>query len=292
MIRMDKGATHWMVKTMTKLKTRNMFTALAALAMMPRAFDNGGEPGWLIGENDAVVMRDGNPVYRGPDGSEMTLDAGVITRLNGEAKTHRTEKEKALEKLKSYGDLDPEAARKALETMSKLDQKQLLDAGEVDRVKGDIEKTYKGEIEKRDGTIDELQGKLAKIVTQNAFSNSDYVRDNVAVPVDMLQATFGQNFKVEDDKLIPYGEDGKPILSKKRLGETADFEEGIQILIENYKYKDRILNADGHSGSGSSGGGSGRGAARYISRADFGKLGPQQQAEIAKKMKAGEMAFK
>jgi DNA-directed RNA polymerase subunit F len=275
---------------MTKFKT---LTALAALSVaMPRGFDGDAEPGWKIGEGGAVEMRDGNPVYRQADGSEAILDAGVIARLNGEAKTHRTEKEKALEKLKAYEGIDPAKAREAFDKLSKIDQKALIDAGEVDRVKGDIEKTYKGEIETRDGTINELRSKLANIVTQNAFANSDFVRDNVAVPVDMLQATFGQNFKVEDDKLIPHGPDGKPILSKKRLGEVADFEEGIQILIENYKYKDRILAADRHSGSGSTGGGNGRGASKYISRADFEKLSPPQQAEVAGKMRAGEMAFK
>ena len=80
-----------------------------------------------------VVVQDGKPVYVYEDGKESPFDAAAtlqtISRLNSEAKSHRERAEVAEKSLKAFsGITDPAAAIRALETVSNLDLKKLVDA--------------------------------------------------------------------------------------------------------------------------------------------------------------------
>jgi hypothetical protein len=72
-------------------------------------------------DKGAVVVQDGKPVYSMEDGKEVAFDApatcDTINRLNGEAEQHREQKEAAETKLKAFDCIEPEAARKALDTV-------------------------------------------------------------------------------------------------------------------------------------------------------------------------------
>jgi hypothetical protein len=89
-----------------------------------------------------AVLQDGKPVYVHDDGKELSFDApatvSTISRLNGEAKSHRERAETAEGKLKAFeGIEDPAAAKKAMATVKNLDDKKLVDAGEVEKVKNE-----------------------------------------------------------------------------------------------------------------------------------------------------------
>src|ERR1043165_2791335 len=92
-------------------------------------------------EKGGVVVQDGKPVYVHDDGKEVAFDApatvATIGRLNSEAKTHRERWEAAEAKLVAFGDLDPEQAKKAVSTARNLDDKKLVDAGQVEQVKNE-----------------------------------------------------------------------------------------------------------------------------------------------------------
>ncbi len=47
-----------------------------------------------------------------------------------------------------------------------------------------------------------------------AFGRSKFVTDKIAVPPDMLQNTFGKAFKVEEGRVVAYGDDGNKIYSR------------------------------------------------------------------------------
>ena len=88
-----------------------------------------------------AAVQDGKPVFTDEAGKDVAFDApgtiGTISRLNGEAKSHREGKEAAERALKAFeGIADPAAALKALETVGSLDQKKLIDAGEGLRAQG------------------------------------------------------------------------------------------------------------------------------------------------------------
>lgn len=246
---------------------------------------------WKLDENGNIVMRDGNPVYVNTNGDEQSVAVDTISRLNNEAKTHREAKEAALEKLKAFEGLDATKAREALDMVAKLDANKLIDAGKVDEVKSQITAQLQGQIDEKTKALNELQTKYDNIIVNNLFANSEFIRNNVAVPRDMFEAKFRNNFKVENGQVVVYGNDGNRLYSKDRAGEYATPEEGLRILAEAHPNRDTILKANTGTGTGSNGASGGSGGSRYMKRADFEKLSPAQQLEYAQKMRKGEITL-
>lgn len=266
------------------MKKLMLFTSLTSL--FPRAFANAG---WKLDADGKIEMKDGNPVYLKEDGSEAVIEGNTISRLNGEAKANRERAEAAEMKAKAFDGLDPVAAKKALDTLKNIDQKKLIDAGEIERVRDEISKNFTAQITERDEKLSASQKKLDKMMLDNAFASSNFVRERVAVPPEMFRSFFGNNFKIEDEKIIAHDASGNKIYSTKRIGELADVDEAFEILVASYAHKDSILKAQNQSGSGNNGGGGSRGGVRSMTRADFEKLTPAKQAEAAGLQRKGEL---
>lgn len=244
---------------------------------------------WKLDENNNIVLKDGDPIYVDANGVEKTVGVDTIARLNKEAKDHREAKEEAQAKLKLYEGIDPEKARAALETVAKLEEKKLIDTGEVDKLKSQITQQFQTQLTEKDTAYTELKKKFDNMLIDGVFANSDFIRNNVAVPVDMFEAKFRNNFKIENNEVVAYGYDGSRLMSKTRAGEYATTEEAMQILAESHPNKDVILKANPGNGSGAGTGGAGNGGGRYMKRSDFEKLSPVQKAEYAIKMGKGEI---
>ena len=227
------------------------------------------------GKTYAEVNEQGLPLYIHNDGKEVAHDApqtvATISRLNGEAKTNRERYETAETSLKTFeGIEDPVAAKKALETLKNFDDKKLVDAGEVEKVKAEaikaIEDKYAPIVQERDA----FQSQLHNELIGGGFSRSKFIQDNIAVPVDMIQATFGKNFQIENGKVVAVGADGQKIYSRTRPGEVADFDEALESLVGGYQHKDSILKGNQSGGGGFQGNGG-------------NKSGPQSLAECKTK---------
>ena len=217
----------------------------------------------LTAEGHAVVQ-DGKPVYVHDDGKEVAFDAvgtvATISRLNSEAKGHRERAEAAEAALKPFAGIEDAAkARKALELVANLDAKKLVDAGERDKA---IEQAIKA-VEDRFAPIvktkETLEAQLHAHMVGGAFSRSKYIADKFATEgpagVEIAQALFGKQLKVEDGKVVAYDANGAKIYSRARPGELADADEAIEQLVESHPYKAHLI-----KGSGASGGGAGNGA--------------------------------
>lgn len=254
----------------------------------PRAFNNGEGGGWKM-DGDTPVFKDGNPVWVDADGSEKVLQRDTISRLNTEAKNHRTAAEQAREQLKAFEGLDAKQAREALEKLKTVDLTKMVDAGRLDEVKNSVKAEYDVQISERDKKLGDLQQRINGMILDGAFNASSYIKDNIAIPAEMFRDSFGKYFKVEDDKLQAFDRAGNRIMSKKNIGEFADFDEAIEILVDGYSQKDAILKAPEHRGSGSTGGGGHSGGGRAIRRAEFDALPSAKQAEIAAKVSKGEL---
>jgi len=235
-----------------------------------------------LDEAGHVVVSDGKPVYVHDDGKEVPFDAAAatakISQLNGEAMGHRQGRQAAEDLLKKFeGIEDPAAAKAALATISSLDQKQLIDAGKVDEIKAAaiaaVEEKYQPIVAERDT----LKTQLDKEIRGGSFARSKYAEEKVAVPKHMLERTYGDNFKIEDGKLTPYDANGAKIFSRARPGEIADFDEALELIIAADPHRDHILKGD-IKGGGGAGQGGGGGGDKTISRADFAKLSPADQA--------------
>lgn len=271
--------------------TKMFLASVSLLSLRMVAFDTGGA-GWKKDADGKLASDDkGNPIWIDANGGERALGGDTVNRLNGEAAQLRRERDDARTALEPFKDLDAGKAREAIDKLTKIDQKKLIDSGEVDRVKEEFGKQYTAQIVERDKTIGELQAQRDGLIKSNAFAQSAFIRERIAVPPDMFTATFGGNFKVEDGKVIAYDQHNNKIMSEKRFGEPADIDEAFTTLVNNHPHKDTILRATDHKGTGGQGGGGGRGGVRTMLRRDFDKLGPADSADAAAKMQTGELTI-
>lgn len=231
-------------------------------------------------------VQDGKPVYIGDDSREIAFDApgtvATISKLNGEAKGHREAKEKAETALKAFEAItDPAAALKALETVQNLDQKKLIDAGEVEKVKAEaikaVEEKYAPVVKENETLKGELHGEKIG----GAFTRSKFIAEKLAIPADLAQARFGGNFKLEDGKVVAYDQSGNKLYSKASPGNLAEFDEAFELLVDAYPYKDNILKGDMKGGGGAQNPNGGGGGKRTMTRAEFSALAPADQMKAS-----------
>lgn len=242
--------------------------------------------------NGAIVTQEVNgqklPVFVHADGKKAPFDGdatiSTISRLNGEAKSHRERAEKAEGALKGFeGITDPAAAIKALNTVKNLDDKKLVDAGEVEKVKQEAIKSVRAEFEPFVTKAKDLEAQLYNEKIGGAFARSKFASEKLAIPPDLVQAAFGSRFKVENGKTVATDANGQTIFSRTRHGEPADFEEALEILVDQYPNKASILKGSGASGSGAGGSGNqGAGGKKTITREAFNKLDPGSQSAMAR----------
>lgn len=240
--------------------------------------------------NGNVVVQDGKPVYTKEDGSDIAFDVvgttSTIARLNAEARTHREGKEAAEGKLKLFeGIEDPAAAKTALETLSKLDQKKLIDAGEVDRVKAEISKAFETKLTEATTRGQALEQQLYAEKIGGAFARSPLIvgeKAKLAIPPDMVEARFGKAFTLEDGRIVAKDANGNKLYSAANPGELAGFDEALGMLVDGYAYKDQILKGSGASGGGAGSSSQGAGGKKSISRAQFESMDPQARAGVFK----------
>ena len=236
-----------------------------------------------LDENGHVVLADGKPVYIHDDGKEIPFDAAqtvaTISRLNGEAKGHRERAEKAEETLKGFEGIDDAAAaKKALEVIKNLDAKKLVDAGEVEKVRAEaikaVEDKYSPIVKERD----RLQSSLVAEKIGGSFARSKMIADKLAIPADLVQARFGDQFKLEGDNVVAYDKSGNKLYSRAKPGEIANFDEALEIILDQYPHRDSIMKSSGASGSGAQGGNpQGGGGSKSLPRSQFEAMAPMQQ---------------
>lgn len=250
----------------------------------------------ILDENGNAVLKDGLPVYRYTDGSESPFDAGAtlegfekrIADLKEERTRHYTKAEQLKADLGNFKDIDPEAAKEALETVANLKSKEILDANGIkvlkaDMVKGfekeksEIKKSHQKELNKVISKIGEKDSTIKNLLITTKFSNSPHFsgkdQKTIYCPEDAVKI-FGDRFTVDEKTLNIYGVDrnGEVMMSQKNHGDPADFEEAVSRVIEEHPRKEQILNT--HQGGLPAGG-------------NLGSKGKQEFATTAEKIAAG-----
>lgn len=252
-----------------------------------RAFDP-GKAGWkLTADGKAIELKDGNPIWINEEGAEATLGGDTITRLNGEAKTLRVRAETAEASLVPFKDLDAKAAKDALALVKNIDQKKLIEAGDVEKVKAEIAAGFTAQVTELTNTNKTLQSNYDNLRVDSVFAQSQFIRDNVAVPADMFTAAFRQNFKMTNGNLEVFDKAGNRVMSKVKVGEYAEPDEALSILVDQHPQKATILKASGNSGGGNNGAGGHRPGQRTIRRAEFDQMNAQDRAHTAGEMNKG-----
>lgn len=270
----------------------SLSTALTAW----RPFDTGEGapqgPSWKMTDDGIPELRDGNPVYIAPDGSENVFNIQTLPKLNAEARSHRERAQTLQEQLKGYEGIDPAAAREAMQRVQDMGDKEMIDKGEIEKVRARVSEEWGKKLSTAEERAQKLESQIQTLVSDNAFASSKFVQERLAVPADMAQAVFGKHFKYEDGQLQAYGKDGQKLYSAKNPNAEITFDEAIEMLVADYPHRDKILAAPDHGegGSGGSGGGN-RGGGRVMRRSEFEKLHPQEQAARSREMAEGKLVI-
>jgi hypothetical protein len=240
-----------------------------------------------------VVVQEGKPVYLKDDGSEVAFDVAgtvsTIARLNGEAKGNRERAEAAESKLKGYDGInDPEAARKALGVVANLDQKKLIDSGEVEKFKGELSKAYQAQLDEAKTKLQTFEQQLYAEKVGGAFSRSKFIAEKLDIPADFAEARFGKAFAIEEGRIVAKDQNGNKLYSASNPGELASFDEALSMLVQQHPDRERILKSSGASGYGSSSSSQGTGGKTNITRAQFESLSPMDKAQAAQSINEGK----
>lgn len=254
----------------------------------------------------AVLDDKGHPVYVHDDGKEIGFDAALATSTiaarNAEAKTNRERAEAAEAKLKPFeGIEDAEAARQAVQTVANLNSGELKTAAQVQEIKDAAKKAAEEQVAaaiKASGEQitqitkerDDVTAQFHAELIGGGFARSKFIADKIAIPADIMQATFGKAFKIEEGKLVAYDASGAKIISRARPGDFADLDEALEVLVNAYPNRDAILKGTVGAGGGAGGGGGKRDGAT-MTRTQFNALSPQARAEKAKDMSAGKLTL-
>ncbi len=240
-------------------------------------------PWKMNGENPE--MKDGHPVWVHPDGKEIPFDAehslSKVASLSRESASRKDDLRKAQEQLKVLDGIENpseflEEAKKALETVKNLKDKDLVEAGEVEKVKAEVAKAMQEKIDAVEKALGESSAALSTEMIGGRFARSKFIGEKLAIPADLMEARFGANFKIEEGKVVAYDQSGNKVFSREKPGDPAGFDEALSILVDAYPQKDSILKGSDASGGGApaGGGGSGGKGAKTLSRAEFEKLDP------------------
>jgi hypothetical protein len=238
---------------------------------------------YKLDETGTHIMMDdqGLPIVVTDDDKEFGLDAmDLYTKIPGlqtEAKNGREKVKELKADLKKFKDIkDPADALKAIETVKNLADKELIDAGEVDKLKGQLEKAYRANLEEKttnyeaalkqkDQQIKQSEEDLFGALVSSQFTKSDYFNGpepKTNLLPDVGLAYFGQNFKVEEDAqgnkvVVGYYSTGEKVVSQKNPLAVPTFDEAIGAIIEAHPNKERML-------SESTGGGARKGRSSGI----------------------------
>lgn len=258
---------------------------------MPFKYDQAGNI--VTQESDVGGKKVLLPVFVGTDGKEAPFDAdstvGTISRLNREAQGHREAKEKAEQRLQAFAGIeDPAAALKAMETVKNFNDKQLVDAGEVERIRTETTRAMQEKLDAEAAARKAAEDKLFNTLRTNAFATSKFVKEKLAphIPPDFVEAKFGDHFGIDEHgKFYAVDATGNKVFSRSRPGELADFDEAMGILVESHPSRDSLLRGSGASGGGTPpGGGSGGGGKRTITRSQFEALPVHERPKAAAEM--------
>jgi hypothetical protein len=241
---------------------------------------------WKKKDNVFEVDAAGNPIWIDSAAKEAGVDGDVITRLNGEAATHRKDKEAAQKALKDFEGIDPVAAREAISKLATVDLSKMVEIGKVDEMRAAVGKEYQTKLDAEKKVNADLTAMHNKTLVDMAFAASPFVRDKFNVPTDMLKATFGDSFTVQDGKVIAKDAAGNPISSVKKMGEVADFEEAFEVLVNQYPHKATILKGVNNGGTGNNGDGGNQQISKTLTRAEFDKLEPAAAAAFSVEVRA------
>jgi hypothetical protein len=163
--------------------------------------------------------------------------------------------------IEKFKDIDPAKARDLLAKEKEAEKQQLEAKGEFERLKKMMAEEHakeKDALAKAKADADtSLAAALARInelTVGQAFSNSDFVRNELVMPAAKVRQVYDEHFEVEGERIVAYdkpkGKDGRTKLVDGS-GEPMSFEAAMAKIIDLDPDRDNLKKAKMKQGAGS-----------------------------------------
>lgn len=189
----------------------------------------------------------------------------ALDKERGNKKTLAQERKELEDRLKAYEDLDPEEARAALQRQREIEEKKLLDEGEIDKLLEQRTGNMKSDYEKRLGALDKKRAELEEALSRSEATLAEHIvfgeLKDVAVKAGVRATALDdvlnrgrQVWRLEDGRPVAR-ENDEPVFGPS--GKEIGMDEWIEALRDKAPHlyeESKGGGARGSSGSGGSGG--------------------------------------
>ena len=202
-----------------------------------------------------------------PEGDEYVMEEPDVSGL----KKNKDELLKELKELKDkYGDIDPEAAKKAIEEAAAADEERLKGEGQWKQLEEKLKERHAKEIEAATAKYQQVIGNLKQEKLKGFLVEKGVLADRAGYAL----ADIGDQIELVSDDA------GFSLKLKNGIGDAKE----LETAVEGLKSKAAFLFAPSNaSGSGASGSQSSGASTKTMARAEFDQL--------SKTDPAGAMAF-
>ncbi len=208
--------------------------------------------------NGNAVLSDGMPVYVDDKGRETAVDVPALMTSAREHKRAATDRERELADL-----------------AAKLDAATKGGANDAERVKA----AYEAQLAELKAKAEAAEASRAKALKNAALAGSKFLAERVTVPAEMIAATYGDHIAVDGDNVVVRDASGQVLHSRSNPLKPASLDEGLELLITQSPYADRILRGTQKPGSGTPpNGGGGSGAGLRLTRQQFDGMNAKERA--------------
>lgn len=220
----------------------------------------------FIVENIETVPEAQRTLYKQVDGKyQLDVDGAVDKSKLDEFRNNNVELQKQIDK---YKDVDPVKYRELMGIQQKIQEKELLEKGEVDklvdlRVKN-MREDLETQLNQHKTAAEQANGQLSILLVDNVVQGAALKVGIHPTAIDDVKARARQVFKIENGQPVPKGPDGKVIYDKS----------GEKPITVDYWMQDLKKTAP-HLFIGSHGGGAGGGTGH--GGQDFSKMTPLQK---------------
>jgi hypothetical protein len=209
------------------------------------------------------------PQTGGPSQEEVEALKSKNDELVGEVR-------KLSERLKAFGELTPDEAKEAARKAKEAEEAELTAQGQYEELKKRLQSEHRTEVEKREEVIQSLQGRLQKLLVDDALSKA---MDEVGVLPDRKEYVrryfLAESPVVKDDAGVFERSDGDVPITKA-VKEWAESDEADPFVAGALK------NGTGsRSGGGAGGSGKGWGEMSATEQAALYKTNPERAKQLA-----------
>lgn len=202
-----------------------------------------------LDDDGNVVVEDGKPVYVDSKGKDIPFDAAAaVAKIKEQAEalddlerssgSETKQLKKDLAAWQRLGDMAD--VRKAVKTVAGLSENDLDAAqlpGQLSELSAEREALAE-QLREAQEALKAKQHEIEDLALDTAFGNSPWIRENAidafSQQPNLLRKLYGENFKVENGRVVAVDANGKPLMTvepETNAVRAAKFDEALEQLV-------------------------------------------------------------